>query len=293
MRVAYFGPVGTHTHVATRSAFPDTEELALPTIPAVIEAVAAGDVDCGVVPIENSTEGGVSSTQDSLLQNDVKLRGELVLEIAQCLCTREKELADIKRVYSHPQALAQCRTWLATYLPRAELVQAASTASAARQVAGEPGTAAIASALAAEINGLSVLAQVQDRDENATRFVIVAREDAPPTGRDKTSLVFSTAHERGALRRALEAFDAENINLTRIESRPSASLSRTQPQTRPPPPASSGGPPARSPEARKWEYVFFTDIEGHRSDAPVKRALEKLALTCSTVRVLGSYPRAG
>jgi chorismate mutase / prephenate dehydratase len=266
MRVAYFGPAGTHTHVAARSAFANAEELDLPTIAAVIEAVASGAAEQGVVPIENSTEGGVTSTQDSLLQHDVRLRGELVLEIAQCLCTREPSLSSIKRVYSHPQALAQCQRWLAEHLPGAELIAAASTSSAARQAAAEAGTAAIASALAAELNGLTVLARVQDRAENATRFVIVAREDAAPTGRDKTSLVFTTAHERGALRRALEAFDVENINLTRIESRPAP--------------------------GRRWEYVFFTDIEGHRSDAPVKRALERLATHCSSVKVLGSYPRA-
>lgn len=266
-RVAYFGPPGTHTHVAARTAFPSGEELDFPTIAAVIDAVAAGTAEYGVVPIENSTEGGVTSTQDALLQNDVKLRGELVLEIAQCLCSREAELGAIERVYSHPQALAQCRLWLAKNLPRAELVAAASTSSAAQKAATEPRTAAIASALAADLNGLTVLAHAQDRAENATRFVIVGREDAARTGRDKTSLVFSTAHERGALRRALEAFDAEDINLTRIESRPAP--------------------------GRRWEYVFFTDIEGHRTDPAVTRALERLRGRCSEVRVLGSYPRAG
>ncbi|HVJ22147.1 MAG TPA: prephenate dehydratase [Polyangiaceae bacterium] len=266
MRVAYFGPAGTHTHAAARSAFPDADEVDLPTIAAVIEAVASGSAEAGVVPIENSTEGGVTSTQDSLLQNDVKLKGEIVLEIAQCLGTREQHLSSIRRVYSHPQGLAQCRRWLAQNLPQAELVAAASTSSAARQAATEPGTAAISSALAAKLNGLTVLAEVQDRAENATRFVIVAREDAAPTGRDKTSLAFTTAHERGALRRALEAFDAEDINLTRIESRPAP--------------------------GRRWEYVFFTDIEGHRSEPQVTRALERLGAQCSSVKVLGSYPRA-
>jgi chorismate mutase / prephenate dehydratase len=266
MRLAYFGPAGTHTHAAARSVLRDAEEVDLPTIAAVIEAVASGSADLGVVPIENSTEGGVTSTQDALLQNDVKLRGELVLDIAQCLCAMQSDLSAITTVYSHPQALAQCRLWLARHLPKAAVVPAASTSAAAQKAAVEPGTAAIASALAAELNGLTILAEVQDRAENATRFVIVGREDAAPTGRDKTSLVFSTAHERGALRRALEAFDAENINLTRIESRPAP--------------------------GRRWEYVFFTDIEGHRTDPAVASALQRLSRQCSTVRVLGSYPRA-
>ena len=266
MPIAYFGPPGTHTHAAARRLFPDAEELDLPTVAAVIEAVSSGAAERGVVPIENSTEGGVTTTQDSLLQQEVKLCGELVLEIVQCLCACDADLNRIQRVYSHPQALAQCRLWLATHLPRAELVMASSTAAAARQVASEPGTAAIASRLAAELNHLHVLAEIQDQARNATRFVVVAKSDAAPTGRDKTSLVFSTVHQRGALRSALEAFDAEDVNLTRIESRPAP--------------------------GRRWEYVFFTDIEGHRDDPAVKRALERLGTRCSSVKVLGSYPRA-
>jgi chorismate mutase/prephenate dehydratase len=237
-----------------------------PTIAAVIEAVATGEVDFGVVPIENSTEGGVTSTLDALLESPARVRGELVLDIAQCLASKASSLDEIDRVYSHPQGLAQCRRWLAAHLPRAELVPFASTSAAAQKAATEPRSAAIGSALAAELHGLTVLAHAHDSSDNATRFVIVAFDDAQPTGRDKTSLVFSTLHERGALRRALEAFDDENINLTRIESRPA--------------------------RGRRWEYVFFTDLEGHRLDEPVKRALSRLGTLCSRVHVLGSYPRA-
>ncbi len=265
-RVAYFGPAGTHTHAAARKAFPDLVGVDRPTIAAVIEAVAAGEADFGVVPIENSTEGGVTSTLDALLESRARLRGELVLEIAQCLASKESTLADIERVYSHPQGLAQCRRWLAANLPHAEVVPFASTSAAAQRAASEPRSAAIGSALAAELYGLTVLAHAHDSSDNATRFVILALEDAAPTGRDKTSLVFSTLHERGALRRALEVFDAENINLTRIESRPA--------------------------KGRRWEYVFFTDLEGHRLDEPVVRALARLGTLCSRVQVLGSYPRA-
>jgi chorismate mutase/prephenate dehydratase len=265
-RVAYFGPAGTHTHAAALKAFPDLVGVDVPTIASVIEAVAGGEADFGVVPIENSTEGGVTSTLDALLESPVHVRGELVLDITQCLASKERSLSDIERVYSHPQGLAQCRRWLAVNLPRAELVPYASTSAAAQKAATEPRSAAIGSALAAELYGLTVLAHAHDSRDNATRFVILALEDAAPTGRDKTSLVFSTLHERGALRRALEVFDDENINLTRIESRP-----------------------ARN---RRWEYVFFTDLEGHREDEPVRRALARLERLCSEVRVLGSYPRA-
>ena len=142
----------------------------------------------------------------------------------------------------------------------------ASTSAAAQKAATEPRSAAIGSALAAELYGLTVLAHAHDSSDNATRFVILALEDAPRSGRDKTSLVFSTLHERGALRRALEVFDDESINLTRIESRPA--------------------------RGRRWEYVFFTDLEGHRLDEPVQRALSRLGTLCSRVQVLGSYPRA-
>lgn len=265
-RVAYFGPPGTHTHAAALKAFPTCIAVDRPTIAAVIESVVTGEVEFGVVPIENSTEGGVTSTLDALLESNARLRGELVLEITQCLASKASSLAEIERVYSHPQAFAQCRRWLAAHLPEADLVPYASTAAAAQKAASDPHSAAIGSALAAELHGLTVLAHAHDSSDNATRFVIVAFDDAPPTGKDKTSLVFSTLHERGALRRALEVFDEENINLTRIESRPA--------------------------KGRRWEYVFFTDIEGHRLDEPVKRALSRLSARCSRVQVLGSYPRA-
>src|SRR5258706_5555518 len=139
-KVGYFGPAGTHTHAAARKALPDAQHVESSTIAAVIEAVASGELEFGVVPIENSTEGGVTSTLDALLESKVKLRGELVLEIAQCLMVRSGDLSQIRRVYSHPQGLAQCRLWLAEHLPAAELVIAASTSAAARQAAAESGT---------------------------------------------------------------------------------------------------------------------------------------------------------
>jgi chorismate mutase/prephenate dehydratase len=198
----------------------------------------------------------------------VVIRSEVVLDVAQCLVGRHEELARVERVYSHPQAIAQCRGWLAKNLPHAQLVVSPSTSAAAREAASDDAAAAVASRLAAEINGLFIMREaIQDRAHNATRFVVLATADAPPTGADKTSLVFSTPHERGALKRVLEIFDEERLNLSRIESRPSPN--------------------------KLWEYVFFTDVEGHRLDEGVARALARLEEQCAMVKVLGSYPRAG
>jgi chorismate mutase/prephenate dehydratase len=181
--------------------------------------------------------------------------------------SREPDLTKIRRVHSHPQPFAQCRGFLARELPHAELVTSSSTTAAAREAAVDAAAAAIGSRLAAELYDLLVVREgVQDRAENATRFVVLAKSDAPQTGRDKTSLAFSTPHAQGALRRALQIFDDEGINLTRIESRPAL--------------------------GRRWEYVFFTDLIGHRNDEAVARAIERLKESCSTVRLLGSYARA-
>lgn len=266
--VAYLGPPGTFTHMAALGSFGlAAHYVEATTIAAVFDAVERGSVSYGIVPIENSTEGGVTFTLDCLLDSDVRIRGEIVLDVNQCLVGRHDDLGHIQRVYSHPQALAQCRGWLAQNLPSAQLVVSPSTSTAAREASADDAAAAVASRLAAELNGLEVIREgIQDRPQNATRFVLLAPEDAPPSGHDKTSLVFSAPHERGALRRILTIFDEEGINLTRIESRPGRS--------------------------KMWEYVFFTDLEGHRQDAPVARALDQLAQQCAMVKVLGSYPGA-
>jgi chorismate mutase/prephenate dehydratase len=268
--IAFFGQFGAWTHAAARQVFGLTADYREnSTISHVFEAVATGSADFGVVPIENSTEGGVNQTVDELLSRKLWIQGEVVLEIAQCLLGLADNLGEIERVASHPQGLAQCRRWLAEHLPHAEQVASLSTTSAARDAASNPKLAAISSPLAAELNGLRVLVDgIQDNAENATRFVVIAKSDAQRTGRDKTSLVFSTAHSRGALRQALEIFDRAGINLSRIESRPA---------------------PSRA--GRRWEYVFLTDLEGHREDEAIASALLELEHHCSTVRVLGSYPR--
>ncbi len=268
VRVHYFGPPGTFTHMAARAAFGATASFAdTGTIPGVFEAVARRQADFGVVPIENSTEGGVTFTLDSLLENEVQICRELILDVSQCLVGVNEDLEQLAFVYSHPQALAQCRLWLAKNLPHAECVISPSTSAAAREVASNPRAAAVSSQLAAELSGLQVIRRgIQDREENATRFIVIAEHDAPASGADKTSLFFSTPHERGALRKVLEIFDEEGINLTRIESRPAPK--------------------------KRWEYVFFVDLEGHRSEPPVARALGRLQAQCGMLRVLGSYPKA-
>ena len=266
--VAFFGLFGAWTHMAARKVFgtsADYRESA--TIARVFEAVAQGTVEFGVVPIENSTEGGVNQTVDELIESDLRIQGEVVLEIAQCLMGKARDLSEIRRVASHPQGLAQCRRWLAEHLPNAEQVVSLSTTAAAREATLDSSLAAISSPLAAELNGLNRIREgISDNAENATRFVVIARTDGARSGNDKTSLVFSTAHSRGALRQALEIFDLAGLNLTRIESRPAP--------------------------RRRWEYVFLTDLEGHREDQPVAAALRDLSARCAMVRVLGSYPRA-
>jgi chorismate mutase / prephenate dehydratase len=266
--VAYMGPQGTFSHMAARTFFGlSARYVEAATIPGVFDSVSRGAAEYGVVPIENSTEGGVTFTLDSLLESDVSIRNELVLDVALCLVGLNEDLGRIERVYSHPQPLAQCRKWLANNLPQAQLVMSLSTTAAAREAAADSSSLAVASRLGAELNGLKLIREnIQDQPQNATRFVVIAKSDAPRTGHDKTSLIFSTPDERGALRRVLSIFDEEGINLTRIESRPSGQ--------------------------KLWEYVFFTEIAGHRSDPNVARALTRLASDCHKLKVLGSYPAA-
>ncbi len=266
--IAYFGLPGSWTHMAARKFFGAAADVGEnTTISRVFEAVTSGSAKYGVVPIENSTEGGVNQTVDELIASRLHVRGEIVLAIAQCLMGHAVELSAIERVASHPQGLAQCRHWLQSHVPHATQIATLSTTAAAQDAARDPRIAAISSPLAAELNQLPIIREgIQDEAENATRFVVIGQSDGARTGSDKTSLVFSTAHERGALRQALEVFDDAGLNLTRIESRPAP--------------------------GKRWEYVFLTDLEGHREDAAVAGALTALAARCSMVRVLGSFPRA-
>lgn len=267
MKVAFLGPLGTFTHEAVLAHFgSDAELVPIASIPAVFEAVSRKEAEWGVVPIENTIEGGVTFTQDTLLEVPLQLCGEVMIDIEQCLLSNAPDPTRLERVYSHPQGLAQCRTWLRTHLPAAALIPTDSTAKAAHLVRDDLAAGAVAARTAAELAGVRVaVAGIQDRKPNVTRFAVLGSTRPAPTGRDKTSLVFSTPDERGALVRALQIFDQAGINLCRIESRPRSGMS--------------------------WQYVFFLDLEGHREEEAVRRALEKLEAQSEMVRILGSYPR--
>lgn len=266
-RVAYMGPPRSFSHAAALQAFGAQAELVeTRTIPDAVEAADSGTADLAIVPIENSTEGGVNATLDALFDSQVSICAEHVIDVELCLLALGPDLNAIRRVASHPQPLGQCKQWLREHLPHAEVVVAPSTTSAAQDALKDPHTAAVGSRLAAELGLLVVREAIQDHEGNATRFVVVGKQLTSATGSDKTSLVFSTPHERGALRRVLEVFDQENLNLTRIESRPL--------------------------RGQLWQYAFFTDLEGHRDDPAVQRALDRLTQGGAMLRVLGSYPRA-
>jgi chorismate mutase / prephenate dehydratase len=266
-RVAYMGPPRSFSNAAALALYGAGADFVVTrTIPDAVDAAAEGEADFAIVPIENTIEGGVNATLDALFDTDLHISGEFVLDVDLCLLAQSQELSRIQRVASHPQPLGQCKHWLRRHLPNAELVVTSSTTAAAEDALEDPHTAAVGSRLAAEVGLCVVRERIQDHEGNATRFVIVGKRLTQPTGNDKTTLVFSTPHERGALRRVLEVFDQEGLNLTRIESRPL--------------------------RGQQWQYAFFTDVEGHRDDPSVQRALVRLREGSALVRVLGSYPRA-
>lgn len=270
LKVGFLGPEGTFSQAAVYKHFGHSARaLALSTIDEVFHEVEAGHADFGVVPIENSTEGSVNHTLDRFLTSPLRICGEVEMRIRQNLMGRMRSLREVKRICSHPQSLAQCRQWLKETLPDVELISEASNAEAARRARDEKGTAAIAGETAAEVYGLTILAaDIEDRPDNTTRFFVIGRRMFGPSGRDRTTLLVSTGHTEspGALYRLLEPLAKNRISLTRIESRPS--------------------------QRRKWDYVFFIDLEGHTDDPAVARALIGLKARASLFRVLGSYPRA-
>ncbi|MDP9150164.1 MAG: prephenate dehydratase [Myxococcota bacterium] len=270
MKVAYLGPEGTFSHAAARAFFGlAAAYMEATTFEGVFDTVARREAQYGVVPVENSSEGSSNTAIDALINGGLLIRAELELDVSQCLLTRVAGLASVERVYSHPQPLGQCRVWLAKNMGGAQLVQASSTAAAVREALSDPRGAAIASSLASELYGLPIARErIQDNSENVTRFVLVALEDAPRTGNDKTTIAFSVrgGQARGALLRTLAIFDEEEINLTRIESRPS--------------------------REKPWDYVFLADLEGHREDPGVARAMDRLRERCPLLKHLGSYPKA-
>lgn len=269
LRIAFFGPAGTFTHRAAEAAARIRFGTFVEYVPArTVEEVFAftdrGEADYGVVPVENTTEGSVGQTLDTFIDSPLKISSEILLRISHDL-VGHGPLEQVTRVYSHPQALAQCRRWLTTNLPKAESVESSSTSAAAQRAASEPGSAAIGTEEAAANNGLALLARgIQDQAHNTTRFLLLGKQFAARSGNDKTSLLFSVRDRAGALFDVLSVFARRHISLTRIESRPS----RRQP----------------------WEYVFFVDLTGHPDDEAVAGALEEVHAACTMVKVLGAWP---
>ena len=236
------------------------------TIQEVFGDVERGRSDYGVVPIENSTEGVVNHTLDSFMQSELVICAEVLLAVSHHLLNISGQLGGITKVYSHPQALAQCRVWLDQNLPGVPLVDVSSTARAAQLAAEDPSAAAISSDLAASMYGLHIAASdLEDVRGNMTRFLIIGADRPDPTGHDRTSIMFALKDEPGILFRALAPFAEHGINMSRIESRPS--------------------------RRRAWDYLFFIDLDGHQSDPAVAAAIAALEQTCEFIKVLGSYPQ--
>lgn len=267
MKIAVLGPRGTFSEEAARKFLPKGELLPCRDIPEVFERVKSGAAKYGVVPVENSLEGSVGITLEQLLEKHLKICGEIVLDIRHALMALpETRLEEVKEIISHPHALAQCKNFLKKL--RVKTRNFYSTAEAAREIAEKKlsSTAALAPRSAARLYGLKILKEnIQDENQNQTRFVVLAEQDCKNTGRDKTSLVFGLKDKPGALYEALGIFALRGINLTRIESRPS--------------------------RRALGDYIFYLDFLGHRSEKKIKQALAELERKAAFIKILGSYPR--
>jgi prephenate dehydratase len=267
-RIAYLGPAGTNTEVAAMRAHPGAELASCATIFAVARAVESAEADLGVVPIENSLQGTVTDTVDVLIQSGgLAVRGEIVLSIEHCLMAQAgTSRASIEVIYSHPQSLGQCRRYLEANFPRVRTEAALSNAEAVSIAMRAPGSAAIGPARAAEIYGAEILERgIEDSRVNKTRFVVLGRERAAATGKDKTSIAVAVAHDRpGTLVSVLHEFSDRAINMTKIESRPSGE--------------------------ELGVYIFLIDVEGHRDDPMLAQALAAVREQASFFKIFGSYP---
>jgi len=265
LRLAYFGPEASFSHVACLERF-GSSALLVPkkTVEGVFDEVDKEISDLGVVPIENSTEGVVTSTLDMLVDSRSNAIEEIIMPINLALLSTNRDMCSIRKLYSHPQALAQCRKWLFENLPRADIIPTESTSKAARLASGDDTAAAVASPLASEVYGLLILREhIEDLHNNMTRFFVIATKEVVPTGKDKTSILFQIRDEPRALYRMLTPFATRNINLTKIESRPS--------------------------KKEAFSYLFFVDIVGHKNDPILKEALEEIKAMALHFKVIGSY----
>jgi len=266
--ISFLGPLGSFTGSAATKHFGHAARL-LPqaSIDDVFREVESGHAHYAVVPVENSTEGAVGRSMDLLLGTQLKICGEVVLRIHQNLLSNEPDLGKITKVYSHAQSLAQCHEWLNHHLPGVPRISVASNSLAAQMAAEEPGVAAIAGKAAAERYNLPRLVEnIEDEPNNTTRFLVLGKHDAGPSGRDKTSLIMSAPNRTGALHELLQPFSQTGVSLSRLESRPARNA--------------------------LWEYVFYVDVDGHRDDPAVKTALDALARNAAYLKILGSYPVA-
>jgi len=266
--VAYLGPAGTFSEMALgKQLGGGVEALPCASIDEVFRSAETGAAAYAVVPVENSTDGAIGRTLDLLLATPLRICAEVVLRVQQNLMAKKTALKTIRKVYSHPQSLAQCNGWLSQHLPGAQRIPSASNAEAARVASKEAGAAAIGPGIAAERYGLKILASsIEDDPKNRTRFLVLGTHEAGPSGRDRTSMVMTTHNRPGSLLELIASFSNSGVNMTRLESRP----------------ARTG----------QWEYYFYVDIEGHQRDAKVAKALAELRDKAPFVKIFGSYPAA-
>lgn len=265
-KVAYLGPRATFTHMACMQKFGSSAQFVpVRSIKEVFSEVERGRANFGVVPIENTTEGVVNHTLDMFIDSNLLIYGEVLQEVSHHLLSKSGLLEDVKKIYSHPHAIAQCRNWLETNLPHVPAMEVASTARAAELCIDEPSSAAIASELASQLYGLKVIkARIEDNVNNVTRFLVLSQKPSERTGKDKTSLMLSVKDKVGALYELLRPFASHGLSMTKIESRPS--------------------------QRKAWEYIFFVDVEGHVTEERVSKAIEEVKSRCLFMKILGSYP---
>ncbi len=267
LRIGYLGPPGSFSHLAAKQKFGSSVEYdALADIQAIFDEVQRGHLDYGLVPIENSAIGGIGETLDGLLGTSARVCAEVLINVHHNLLSNEP-VEKITKIYSKPEALAQCRKWLSVQLREATKLPAASTSKAAELAANEPGAAAVGSTLAAEVYGLQIaFAKIEDNPNNTTRFFVIGNQAGKPTGDDKTAIMFTTEHKSGALTDVLDVLRDHGLNMTHIDKRPSKRVN--------------------------WEYIFFVDLEGHADDPKVARGIAEARTHCVQLTVLGSFPRA-
>ncbi len=265
LRIGFLGPEGSYSHQASILKFGESVEYGpLPDIASVFNEVSRGHADFGLVPFENTIAGGVIETIDMLSDTDVTICAEMYLAIHHNLMAA-CSIDQVKRVYSKPEVLNQCRHWLSSTLPGVDVIQAASSAAAVQRVLKEEGSAAIGSTHASEIYGLKILVEnVEDRANNVTRFFVIGKTSPKPTGKDKTAMVFSVQDKAGALVDVLQAFRYNDVNLTNLKSHASS--------------------------RKNSEYFFFADALGHKDDENVKRAVEHASRQCTQFSIMGSFP---